>query len=205
MADVTPTRSAVLELKDERVAMHEGYAFLDEKCLLLAGEILREIKRHAVLVQEMDAAHARAVAALAGAVARHGIEGLQVYPAPAAEASRLRTTARSVMGVALIDAALDLRQPPVPEALDGSPEAAQCRLAFAELAVRSAALAAAETNLERLYAEYRRAVRRARALADVLLPEADRSIADLETRLGEIEQEDAVFMRGGRGAGTQAP
>ena len=39
--DVTPTRSVVLDLKDERRAMHEGYVFLDEKCLLLAGEMLR--------------------------------------------------------------------------------------------------------------------------------------------------------------------
>ena len=43
MSDATPTRSFVLEMKDERRAMHEGYVFLDEKCLLLAAEILREL------------------------------------------------------------------------------------------------------------------------------------------------------------------
>ena len=40
MSEASPTRAAVLELKDEQRAMHEGYVFLDEKCLLLAGEIL---------------------------------------------------------------------------------------------------------------------------------------------------------------------
>jgi len=38
-------------------------------------------------------------------------------------------------------------------------------------------------------------VRRARALQDVLLPELGRSIAGIETRLEELEQEEAIFMR----------
>jgi len=41
MSDISPTRSAVIEMKDERRAMHEGHVFLDEKCLLLAGEMLQ--------------------------------------------------------------------------------------------------------------------------------------------------------------------
>jgi hypothetical protein len=41
-------------------------------------------------------------------------------------------------------------------------------------------------------------VRRARALQDVLLPELDRAVGDLETRLEELEQEDAIWMRQGR-------
>ena len=78
--DITPTRSVVLELKDERRAMHEGYVFLDEKCLLLAGEMLRELARYAELQRAFVAAWDAAVAALQAAVARHGLEGLQVYP-----------------------------------------------------------------------------------------------------------------------------
>ena len=38
--EVIPTRSAFLELKEERVGMQEGYRFLDEKRLILAAEIL---------------------------------------------------------------------------------------------------------------------------------------------------------------------
>ena len=36
MNDLTPTRSLLIALGDERRTMREGYAFLDEKCLLLA-------------------------------------------------------------------------------------------------------------------------------------------------------------------------
>ena len=45
-------------------------------------------------------------------------------------------------------------------------------------------------------------VRRARALQDVLLPEIDRSLYDIETRLDELEQEDAIWMRQGVGVGV---
>ena len=40
-------------------------------------------------------------------------------------------------------------------------------------------------------------VRRARALQDVMLPELDHSIYDVESRLEELEQEDAIWMRRG--------
>jgi hypothetical protein len=43
-SDIAPTRSAVIALKDERRTMREGYAFLDEKCLLLAAAMLREMR-----------------------------------------------------------------------------------------------------------------------------------------------------------------
>ena len=59
MSETTPTRAAVLELKDEQRAMHEGYVFLDEKCLLLAGEMLRQLHRHAELERELRAARSR--------------------------------------------------------------------------------------------------------------------------------------------------
>ena len=61
----------------------------------------------------------------------------------------------------------------------------------------AAALAAVSGNLERLSLEYRRSVRRARALQDVMLPELDRSISDIESRLEELEHEDAIWMRRG--------
>lgn len=81
MSELTPTRSVVLELRDEQRAMRQGHEFLDEKCLLLAGEIVRELDRYAKLERDLVAASTAATRALAAAVARHGLEGLQVYPA----------------------------------------------------------------------------------------------------------------------------
>jgi V/A-type H+/Na+-transporting ATPase subunit D len=198
MSDLTPTRSVVLELKDERRAMQEGYVFLDEKCLLLAGEMLRELERYSELQRVMLNAWDAAVAALQRAVARHGLDGLQVYPPAALGAAAVRRVPRSLMGVALQRAEFVADPVPIPPAVDRSPEAEVCRRAFRQLLAHAAPLAAAAGNLTRLEQEYRRAVRRARALQDVLLPELDRTLYDIETRLEELEQEDAIWMRHGK-------
>jgi V/A-type H+-transporting ATPase subunit D len=196
--DVTPTRSVVLELKDERRAMHEGYVFLDEKCLLLAGEMLRELAHYAALQRGVMAAWGIAVAALQAAIMRHGLDGLQVYPPLDLGHADVRRTPRSLMGVRLQEAALAALARPAPPAVDCSPEAEACRRAFVHLVELTVPFASAAGNLERLSLEYRRAVRRARALSDVLLPELDRDVYEIETRLEELEQEDAISMRRGR-------
>ena len=196
MSEGNPTRSAVIEMKDERTAMHEGYVFLDEKCLLLAGEILRELERYRRLQGDFIALHGAAMKALREAVLRHGLEGLQVYPAADLTRAQVSVRARALMGVRLQEAALDTGASPAPEAVDRSPEAEACRRAFAAVLVTAASLAAVSGNLERLSFEYRRSVRRARALQDVMLPELEHAIYEIENRLEELEQEDAIWMRG---------
>jgi V/A-type H+/Na+-transporting ATPase subunit D len=195
MSEASPTRAVVLELKDEQKAMHEGYVFLDEKCLLLAGEILRELARYADLDRALVAAHDAALAALRAAVARHGLGELQVYPALDQSTAALTTGTRSVMGVRLQDAQWQPAGEPAPPAVRPSPEAEACRQAFVAIVAAAARLSAVGGNLERLSQEYRRCVRRARALQDVLLPELDRTVHGIETRLEELEQEDAISMR----------
>ena len=195
MTGTSPTRAVVLELKDEQRAMREGYVFLDEKCLLLAGEILRGLERHEALGLAMIDAHDAAMTALRAAVARHGLEDLQVYPPLNQSDSRLARETSSIMGVRLQDASWHPADTPPPPSVHASPEGEACRRAFVSLIEAAARLAAVSGNLERLSFEYRRSVRRARALHDVLLPDLDRAIYGIESRLEELEQEDAISMR----------
>jgi V/A-type H+-transporting ATPase subunit D len=195
MSSGNPTRAALLELQDERHAMREGYVFLDEKCLLLAGEMLRQLQRHAALAAALGTAHDRALRALQAAVARHGLQGLQVQPAADASGARVACQRTTLMGVTLLDAQWGAADAPAPASAGASPEGHACRRAFAALAAAAAPLAAVAGNLERLSQEYRRSVRRARALQDVLLPAVEREVADIEMRLEELEQQDALAMR----------
>jgi V/A-type H+-transporting ATPase subunit D len=194
MNDYTPTRSLLIALGEERRTMREGAAFLDEKCLLLAGEMLREVRRHRELMHELRRADASARHALRGAVGRHGVNGLQVHAVPPST-EHVEVHTRSLLGVALVKADLVASPPLVRHAVHPSPEAAACRTAHRHLAPILVELAAVSTNLARLHAEYRRTVRRVRALQDVLLPELDTSIADIDTRLEDLEREDAVASR----------
>ncbi len=197
MSEVTPTRSAVVERKDERHAMHEGYVFLDEKTMLLAGEIVRQLRVYEAGAQSFAETQRAAAKTLAKAITQHGLEGLQVYPRGILDEVELRIAENTLMGVRLISAEVSGDPLPPVAPTDASPEAEACRQAYVALLGQAAELAALSGNLERLYLEYRRASRRARALQDVLLPELDQSISDLETRLEELEQEDAIWMRRG--------
>lgn len=174
--------------------MAEGHAFLEEKCLVLAGEIVRELGRLGRLRVEADGAAARAASALAASLTRHGLEELAVLPAADRADAALALERRAVMGVKLLDASLAGSPPPAPAGWT-SPESRDAAAAFSALLAAATRLGAVTGNLERLSAEYRRSIRRARALADVLIPERDRLLADLETRLEDLEREDAVGMR----------
>ncbi|WP_137893158.1 V-type ATP synthase subunit D [Ramlibacter sp. 2FC] len=192
------TRSSLLELRDERRAMGEGYSFLDEKCLLLAAEILRELRRYAALLDEFRRLHGEACAGLRGALLRHGLQGVECMPAPSFDEAQLQIARRALLGVTLQDAELGGTPASVPTPVNPSPEAERARERFAALLAQAAPLAAAAGNLERLSHEYRRTVRRARALHDVLLPELDQSIHAIAARLEQQEQEEAVWVRHGR-------
>ena len=199
MSDVAPSRSVILELREERRAMADGHAFLDEKCLLLAGEILKSLARQNALRAGVQARADEAARALAAALARHGLESLQLHGPANLAGSEWRAASRMLMGVKLIDVQLVPAVRP-PEGLLPSREVERVAEAYLALSVSAASLGAVSANLERLAAEYRRAIRRARALHDVLLPELDAAVLDMETRLEDLEREDAIAMRLGAGA-----
>lgn len=195
MTRPSPTRSAVLELQDERRAMRDGYQFLDEKRMALAAEMLAELRRYEADRRRFLEQQAAAAQALRAAVARHGLDGLQVYPPVQVDHASLSLTPRQLLGVRLVAANFEYEAGRGSDPVQPSPEAETCRRQFAALIAQTAGLAATAGNLERLRYEYRRTERRARALEEVLMPEADQTIRELEGQLEEMEQEDAIRVR----------
>lgn len=195
MSSESPTRSRLIALGEERRAMREGYVFLDEKCLLLAAEMTAELKRHDLLCEAFAEAQREARRRLEAALLRHGLDGLAVYPAPAAECVEAHVRRSSLLGVALCRAEAELRPTTVPTAVFPSPEAEACRAAFVALAAAAVPLAAARGNLLRLHSEYRRTLRRACAIHDVVLPEIELEFGDVEVQLDEMEREEALWIR----------
>lgn len=194
--EITPTQSAFLDLKEERAGMREGYGFLDEKRLILASELLVELRSYETEMRGFRDAYARAAEALQAAVVRHGFEGVALYPESRTIGAELRIESRSVLGVAVHRAACETgdHKPSFPP-VDASVEAEQCRDAFLDLIPRAARLAALSGNLERLRLEYTRTARRARALEDVLLPEIDETLRVIAVSLEELEREETIRVR----------
>ena len=191
-----PTRAAVLELKSEHVVVGEAYDFLDEKRLLLAAELLRQLAEYDRLLQELEALRQQAVGALVHAVSQHGLQGLSVYPATAIETGLFETTTRNFMGVVLADTHLQLPEDSsAVAAACPSSEARACQVVFRKLLGVSSQMAGLSGNLYRLLVEYRLTERRARALENVILPEIEQMLNVMTTHLEELEFEDAVRVR----------
>jgi V/A-type H+-transporting ATPase subunit D len=194
--DLTPTRSVHLELRDERRMVREGYGFLDEKRIMLASEILTQLKAYDAAFRHYSDCQAAASAALAAASARHGLDGLSVYPPHDIAAATLRIEPRRFLGVEQIDAQWDdTAATSTYEPVNPSPEARHCAALFAELLRCAAEVAAIAGNLRRLAEEYRRTERRARALENVVLPEIDESVRFVEEQLDAVDQEEAIRVR----------
>ena len=194
--ETTPTQSLLLELKEERVGMSEGYRFLDEKRLILASEILSELARYQAELKAFESDYSAASAALQEAVVRHGVEELSLYPPAPPIGGEMILKPRSVLGVTVYDLTCQMAEPePPPRTALASPEAEHCRDAFRALIPRAAHLAGLAGNLERLREDYARTARRARALEDVLLPELDETLSAIAGALEELEREEAVRAR----------
>ena len=197
-AEQAPTRAAVLELRAERGVVEEAYDFLDEKRLLLAAELLRQLDRYEVLSRAIREKTRAARAQLLAAVHRHGLQGLSVYPSLSLETGHIETSRRNLMGVTLLETAAAMPEAApasVPGAAYPSAEAAACREVFREVFALGAELAGVSGNLYRLLAEYRLTERRARALENVILPEIELTLHIMTSHLEELEFEDAVRVR----------
>jgi V/A-type H+-transporting ATPase subunit D len=191
--EVPPTQSALLELREERQGMEEGYHFLDEKRLILAAAMLGELQRYETTLGEFRNAYAAAVASLRAALGRHGLEELQAQPGGTVLQGEVAVDPRSVLGVTVLEVACQLAE--TGQEAAPSPETRQCRERFQRLVGLAARLAAMTGNLERLSHEYSRTARRARALEDVLLPELAAELRQIDTALEEQEREEAIRVR----------
>ncbi|MCK7477986.1 MAG: hypothetical protein M0C28_11555 [Candidatus Moduliflexus flocculans] len=192
MAEFTPTRSLAIALAEERRTMREGYAFLDEKCLLLAGEMLREVRQHrqhrsracraAGTRRERRAAGRRRAPWPAGPA---GVSGRPLAAASCAS-SGARCSGVAMQRRARCDGAARRRR----RAADAGRVGRQSARGGGLPARLRGAAAAAAPCWPRCQRQPRHActpstgatVRRVRALQDVLLPEIERTLADIETQ-----------------------
>jgi len=198
MSSGSASRSELLALKEELHAMQEGYRFLDEKCMLLAAEMLRELDVHARLMDKLHTCRQEAREAVRVALAVHGSLELSAFPSYSGDQLKLVRSRRSLIGVELRQLALVVPDATLPPAPFPSAAADACRAAYLALIEVAAPLAACEGNLARLEHEYRRTVRRASALRDIVVPEAQAELRSIDDQLAEQERDEALHRAGGQ-------
>ncbi|MGO9172551.1 MAG: V-type ATP synthase subunit D [Rhodomicrobium sp.] len=193
MRETAPTKSEALALSEERKLMRDGFGFLDEKRMLLAGEILRQLALFERRNAELETARKAALAALGEAIERHGLEELQIMQ-PVGPFTAPKTVTSTYLGVTLLHhaEALEGAATSTVETLNLTPEAKAAGNAFKQLAQIMLEAGLLSGNLLRLAREYRRTERRARALENVLLPEVSAILKHVTEQLDALDQEEAV-------------
>jgi len=192
------TRIALLELKDERQLVQEGYRLLDEKRILLASEIRRQLAQLREHSREMHAAEKAARAAVVAALLRDGLDALAVHPPASLTADSVVYARSRLLGLQLIDARLIASATTVPRGMAveaASEEVRACIHTHRALLARAVALAATSLSLRRLVREYVRTERRTRAIENILLPEIESAVRGLEEQLDGMDQEEFARLR----------
>lgn len=193
MTEYQATRATALALGEEQKLIRQGYDFLDEKRMLLAGEIMHQLQGWKDLRKDYAEAMIKAREALGAAISEHGLEGLQVHAVSAVEESRPAVERRDFLGVILVHVAPrgEVRKA---LAIHGD-SVARCAATFRVLIELAQRMAAASGNLLRLADEYARTERRASALENVLLPEIAHAMKTIEEQLEEVDLEEAIRVR----------
>ena len=190
------TRIAQLELKDERRLVKEGYDLLDEKRIRLVAEIRTQLQHLRHWQVQARKAQDMAVDALKAALGRHGLEELAAYPPLSSAEDAFHFTRTRLFGLDVLE--IHWQAGPAhstARAVNPSPEARACALAYRDLLALLVQTATCSVNLRRLTREYVRTERRARAIENVILPEVDVSLKFLDDQLELLDQEEIVRVR----------
>lgn len=199
MNEPSPTRSTFLELQGELERLGEGYRFLDEKSMLLAHEMLRQLARFQATQAELEQATARAESDLEQAVSRHGLDDLECLAPWNLSGLAPSVSTSAFLGLELLES----RWPRAPTAPTGprwpdSPEVGSVRRDYLQVLQLQFSQACTTGNLLRLRREYLRTERRARALDQLIMPGIRRSLKQIEEKLDENEQEENLSVRNAR-------
>jgi V/A-type H+-transporting ATPase subunit D len=194
------TRAEAMALSDERKLVEQGYEFLDEKRVILAGEIMARLSRWRSLEARRDQALHAARDALAAAIRSYGLEAVQLAPVASAADAPVFGPMR-FLGVRLLEAKAAL--PPAPAGMAPGPLLDRIAATFGTLHGILAEMAPVAVNLFRLADEYRSTERKAKALENILLPEIDADLRRIEAQLEALEQEDAIRVHNAARAATR--
>ena len=198
--EVAATRVALLELRDERRLVQEGYELLDEKRVLLATEILRAAagtrSRCRTALDRLWLRGSRGARRPRSDI--HGFDDLTVEPPCLLDERAAATGPSAASSACAWPRPRSTRRPAclTPRRAQHAGSSGAAPRPFARLTGELVAQAArAPQTCAGSIEEYRRTERRARALENVLLPEIDHSLRFIEEQLDAVDQEEAVRVR----------
>ena len=195
MSKVAPTKGNLLAEKKRLELARTGYELLDKKRNILIREMMQLIDTATELHGRIDATFGAAYAALQQANITGGIRADLAEDVPFDDSLTIRY--RSVMGVEIPMVKCDISLPAVPPyGLANSNSALdEAYLRFAEVKSLAATMAEVENSVYRLADAIKKTQKRAKALKNIIIPEAEAAIREISAVLEEKEREEFSRMK----------
>lgn len=198
---VSPTKSALIRMREELAFAREGKELLTQKREVLVMELLRLQDDAQQAREELDRQLAEAYRAFGAASLQSGCDGLARLAAASPEPPQLQIRERSVMGVVVPIVSKTQVEWAPRYGLGAAPLAADHagRLLF-EVVAKLLEVAELETAIYRLASETRRTLHRERALENLFIPQYQRTVKFIQESLEEKDRETHFQMKLLKGA-----
>lgn len=188
-----PSKTLLLERREERALVTEGKSVLEDRRDTLAQAMMTELRAAVPMRDSLKEALDAALADLRQAGLRHGPGGLRRLAADEPVCPDPGWQAGNYFGIGMVSAAgTEQAELPPETRWDSTEETARARVSFHRLMACIVALTARLNNLTRLTREFRRTQRKVNALEHVVVPELQQSIRSIEFALEEMERENMV-------------
>ena len=191
--NIPPTKSSLLDLKRRLEFLNEGYRLLERKRELLTRLVYEKLAEYRTLNETARESMKRAYRWLAVTQMRMGSKRIQQLAIGMPEAVEAKVLPRRNMSVQY--PSVQIRQLPLlPVGILGTDASLdETRASFAQMVVKAAQLAEAETALWRLLEEQRKTQKRVNALRYNVIPRFERTISYVEATLEE-EERNTLFQ-----------
>ncbi len=196
MAQVSPTKSKLIETKRSLQLAREGHTLLDKKRNVLIRELMKLIDEAKEVQAKTEMLFAEAYKALMEANLYFGIENVEEIGLGVGEFESLEIRLRSVMGVEIPEIGnLEFKPALAYGFVRTNAKLDIARKKFNEVLVLTAKLAEVETGVYRLATEIKKTQRRVNALEYVLIPQYEELVKFIESYLEETERDDFFRMK----------
>jgi V/A-type H+-transporting ATPase subunit D len=194
--NVPPTRSSLLQLKEDLKFVRQGYEILDRKREVLANELIQLAHDAEELEEQMAEALGAAYQALERAKLTMGREHVEWATLAVNKTVEVQLKFHGVMGVPIPQVEASGAPPEMPYSMGDTTAALdEASAAFREVLARIPELSRLETAVWRLAGELRKTQRRVNALQYIFIPDYEETIDYIESTLEEREREDIFRLK----------
>ncbi|MBI2954982.1 MAG: V-type ATP synthase subunit D [Chloroflexi bacterium] len=189
--NVPPTRAVLLQTRRDLAFAREAHDLLDRKRQALIAHVWSMMQHAEGLERRLEEQLVVAYEGFGRARMSMGVERVEWVALSTAKATRVDITERSIMGVQVPTVKVEPRELHLEYSLSGTTASIDRAVeAFGEVLSLVCRVAETETTVWRLTREIRKTQRRVNALANILIPNYESIIAQVEVALEEKERED---------------